>query len=318
MTTNHSWVLGIDAGATKTVCLLADEDGEVVDSARTTGANLQTTGPGRIERLLGQVMRDAVANHPVQVSAICIGMAGADRNSDFTTVQQMVARLGYAVPTLVVNDALIALVAGVGDAPGVVIVAGTGAIAYGRNADGLAARTSGWGYLLGDEGSGYWIGRRALRAVVRESDGRGQASTITQRLLQQFGVARAEDLIRSRQVRELEPADIAALAAHVQLAAEGGDAIALSILADAAVELADAATAVIRRLDLTGATFSVVLAGSFFKAARGVGEGLAKRLADVAPGASTMVLEAEPAIGAIRLAGARTRGPVVVPVYGRQ
>ena len=84
------------------------------------------------------------------------------------------SRIGYKARILVVNDALIALQAGVGDAPGIVIVSGTGSIAYGRNDHGEASRAGGWGYVLGDEGSGYWIGRLALRAVVRHADGRGR------------------------------------------------------------------------------------------------------------------------------------------------
>ena len=97
----------------------------------------------------------------------------------------------------------IALVAGVGDEPGVVIVAGTGSIAYGRNARGEAARAGGWGYVLGDEGSGYWIGRLALRAVVRQADGRGAATALTPRMLAHFGVSRPQDLIHEVYYRSL-------------------------------------------------------------------------------------------------------------------
>ena len=96
------------------------------------------------------------------------------------------SRIGYKARILVVNDALIALQAGVGDAPGIVIVSGTGSIAYGRNDRGEASRAGGWGYVLGDEGSGYWIGRLALRAVVRHADGRGRATSLTPRLLDAF------------------------------------------------------------------------------------------------------------------------------------
>ena len=98
-------------------------------------------------------------------------------------------RIGYKARVLVVNDALVALEAGAPGEPGVVIISGTGSIAYGRNAAGEAARSGGWGYVLGDEGSGYWIGRAALRAVLREADERGPKTALTPLLLEHFGVA---------------------------------------------------------------------------------------------------------------------------------
>ena len=105
-------------------------------------------------------------------------------------------RIGARARILVTNDALIALVAGAGVGPGVVVIAGTGSIAYGRNAHDEAARAGGWGYILADEGSGFWIGRQALRAVVRAADGRGPATALTPLVLEFFGVTRAEQLVR--------------------------------------------------------------------------------------------------------------------------
>src|SRR5204863_8777101 len=123
-------------------------------------------------------------------------------------------RIGYKARILVVNDALIALQAGVGEDPGIVIVSGTGSIAYGRR-NGEAARAGGWGSVLGDEGIGYWIGRLALRAVVRHADGRGRPTTLTPRLLAHFGAERAAELIQKVYHEELSPAAIASLAHYV-------------------------------------------------------------------------------------------------------
>src|SRR4030095_5169289 len=114
-------------------------------------------------------MEKTLAERDVLPSVICLGIAGVDRAPDEAIVRGIMKRIGYKATILVVNDALIALQAGIGDLPGIVIVAGTGSIAYGRNAKGEAARAGGWGYVLGDEGSGYWIGRLALRAVVRHA-----------------------------------------------------------------------------------------------------------------------------------------------------
>src|SRR5688572_27615913 len=182
-------VLGIDAGGTKTVCLLASETGKVLAKARGGGANLQSAGELEVEKVLHHVMETALREHHVHPSAICLGIAGVDRPDDAEAVRGIMRRIGFKTPTLIVNDALVALVAGAGDEAGIVVVAGTGSIAYGRNAAGKAARAGGWGYLLGDEGGGFWIGRAALSAVVRQFDGRGPTTTLTEMVLHHMGLA---------------------------------------------------------------------------------------------------------------------------------
>ena len=128
-------------------------------------------------------MEDALGDRDVVPDAICLGIAGVDRPDDAAIVRAIMKRIGYKARVLVVNDALVALESGAPGQPGIVIISGTGSISYGRNAEGMAARSGGWGYVLGDEGSGYWMGRLALRAIVREADGRGHPTTLT-RLLQ--------------------------------------------------------------------------------------------------------------------------------------
>src|SRR5262245_17313898 len=157
-------VLGIDAGGTKTVCLLADDRGQVLAESRASGANLQVMGELEVEKVLHQVMEETLGDHDFRPDAICLGIAGVDRPEDAAAVQSIMRRSGPRRRTPVVNDALVALVAGAGDQPGVVVISGTGSIAYGRDGAGHASRAGGWGYLLGDEGGGFWIGRAALSA----------------------------------------------------------------------------------------------------------------------------------------------------------
>src|SRR5687768_16199480 len=127
------YVLGIDAGGTKTVCNLADAAGTIVGEGRGGGANLQVHGELEVEKVLHSVIEQAVADRAILPVGVCLGVAGVDREEDDRTVRAIVRRLGFRSHTLVVNDALVALVAGVGDDPGVVIIAGTGSIAYGVN-----------------------------------------------------------------------------------------------------------------------------------------------------------------------------------------
>src|SRR5262245_25138515 len=131
-------VLGIDAGGTKTVCLLADASGAVIGEGRGPGANLHVAGETGVEIVLGRVVAAAVGNRAATAAAVCIGIAGVDRDDEMDVVRAIIARLCPGSRAVVVNDALIALVAGAHDDPGVVINAGTGSIVYGRNGAGEA------------------------------------------------------------------------------------------------------------------------------------------------------------------------------------
>src|SRR5262245_40133550 len=180
-------VLGIDVGGTKAICWLSNESREVIVDMRGVGATLQAGGEAAVENALRQVIVPAARVARGPIAAICVGMAGVDRPTEANSVRLIVERLSPGAAVLIVNDALIALEAGVNSAAGIVVVAGTGSIAYGRDARGRAARAGGWGYVLGDEGSGYWIGRQALQAVVRSADGRGPATSLTPLVLEHFG-----------------------------------------------------------------------------------------------------------------------------------
>ena len=177
-------VLGIDAGGTKTVCQLADAHGQVLAEARRGGANLQAVGrAARSRRSCTRSWRRRSASATSSPAAICLGIAGVDRPDDAAVV-----RGDHEAHRLQGARARRQRRAGRArgrraGAPGVVIIAGTGSIAYGRNARSEAARAGGWGYMLGDEGSGYWIGRAALRAVLRDADRRGPATALTRLLL---------------------------------------------------------------------------------------------------------------------------------------
>ncbi len=308
-------VLGIDAGGTKTVCLLADQEGRVIAEARRSGANLQAVGELQVEKILHEVMEEAIGDRDVVPAAICLGIAGVDRPDDSATVAAIMRRIGYKARIVVVNDALVALEAGAPGQPGVVVISGTGSISYGRNARGEAARSGGWGYVLGDEGSGYWIGRAALRAVLREADRRGPETALTDMLLKHYGVAQAPGLIHEVYNAQLKPAAIGALAKCVQSAFSQGDEVAIGILRGAANELEASALSVARRLDLIGEPFAFILAGGIFKAVPWLEQELERRLPIAAPGSHVELLDREPATGAVALALQAARGRAAIPAY---
>jgi N-acetylglucosamine kinase-like BadF-type ATPase len=308
-------VLGIDAGGTKTVCLLADERGNILSEGRGGGANLHTSGELEVEKVLHEVMEASIGDRDVTPAAICLGIAGVDREDEARTVRAIMRRIGYKSRVVVVNDALVALVAGAGNAPGIVIIAGTGSIVYGRNARFEAARAGGWGHIIGDEGSGYWIGREALAAIMRAVDGRGPDTRLTEDVLAHFGIADTSRLPRIVYDRDLPRMSVAALGPIVQQARELGDAVAAGILDRAADELVLAARSVATRLEMRGDEFDFVLAGGVFRIVPWLADDVTRRLVDVAPRSHARLLEQEPAIGAVCLAQAEARGALTLPQY---
>ena len=308
-------VLGIDAGGTKTVCLLADERGVILSEGRGPGANLHAAGELAVEKVLHEVMEMAIGDRAIVPAAICLGIAGVDREDEARTVRGIMRRIGHKSRVLVVNDALIALVAGARDAPGIVIISGTGSIVYGRNAAGEAARAGGWGHMIGDEGSGYWIGREALAAVMRASDGRGPETRLTREILAHFNVDDESRLPRIVYDLDVPRGSVAALGPIAQRVAEDGDAVTMRILERAAEELVLAARSVASRLEMRGDAFTFYLAGGVFRVVPWLADELPRRLAEVAPRCQVQILPEEPAMGAVWLALAEARGQAHVPRY---
>jgi N-acetylglucosamine kinase-like BadF-type ATPase len=308
-------VLGIDAGGTKTVCLLADDQGAIVSEGRGAGANLHTAGELAVEKVLHEAMEAAIGDRAITPAAVCLGIAGVDRDDEMRTVRAVMRRIGYKSRVLVVNDALIGLVAGARDDPGIAINAGTGSIVYGRNAAFEAARAGGWGHMIGDEGSGYWIGRESLAAVMRAFDGRGPATRLTAEILSHFNVDDESRLPRIVYDREQPRVSVAALGPIIQRVADQGDAVAGRILEHAAEELVLAASSVATRLEMRGDAFAFFLAGGVFRVVPWLVEELQRRLLEVAPRAQVQTLGEEPAVGAVWLALAEARGAARVPSY---
>jgi len=306
-------VIGIDAGGTKTVCQRSDQHGRIAAEARGPGANLQRAGAAHVERVLRQVVAEVLPAGEPAPDVVCVGMAGVDRPADSKVVQDLVQGIVPGTRVVVVNDALIALEAAVPGDPGVVVIAGTGSIAYGRNRQGAAARAGGWGFLLGDEGSGYWFGRQALRAVVRSADGRGPHTLLTARVLSHFRVANTQDLLRKIYDGTFDPATLASAASQVEAAADAGDEVSLGLIETGARELALAGLSVCGQLALSHGP--VVLAGGMFRAAPRLGQRVTSHLRGRWPSMVVTRLAGEPAAGAVSLALAAARGTLEIPAY---
>ncbi|HQE93768.1 MAG TPA: BadF/BadG/BcrA/BcrD ATPase family protein [Anaerolineae bacterium] len=295
-------LIGIDGGGSKTTALMADRDGVILGRGASGPSNYLVIGAEAAYVALDAAVAAAGDGRPLRPAALCLGMAGAARPADQTVIRAWANTRYPGVPIVITHDARLALVAGTPEGWGVAVLCGTGAMVYGEDAHGRVARADGWGYLLGDDGSGYAIGRAALRAVARAADGRGPQTALTEAILQHWLLTRPQDLI-GHVYKSAQRADVAALAALVQAVALQGDAVAEAILQDAGRELAISVEAVARRLALTGAipcalTGSVILKGQSVRAAfvaATVERGLIL---------SPLTLVHEPARGAIQLAQA--------------
>jgi N-acetylglucosamine kinase-like BadF-type ATPase len=299
------YLLGVDAGGTHTVCLLADDRQRVLGRGEGGPSNVMAVGLGATVAAIRSAAAQAwvaAGLQPRPAAAMCVGVSGGDRPQEQQAIQSALQPLQVAQRIVIVNDARIALAAGSLDGVGVVLIAGTGSIAWGCNASGEVRRAGGWGYVMGDEGSAFAIGLSALHAVARADDGRGQATLLTRLLLDHWHLDRLQD-VRSIVYTPTYPRlEIAALAPLVEQAARQGDAVARGIYEQAACELALAATTVLSGLGMTDQTVDIVLSGGVYHAGDLVTVPLLRAVREIAPQARLIALHDEPALGALHLA----------------
>ena len=228
--------LGIDAGGSKTLVLLA-RDGEVI--ARASGAP-GAVRPGRALQAATKIAaaaRQALTQAGLlQADVLVAGAAGVGREPERTELREGLRNERLATRNIVTGDLDIALEAAFGDRPGIVLISGTGSVAVARAPDGTVHRRGGLGWQIGDEGSGFALGRAALVAIGRAHDGRGPATALTESLLKGGPAPDFDSLIRW--AGSADPPEIAALAPRVYAAAALGDEVARTIIGTAADELA--------------------------------------------------------------------------------
>jgi N-acetylglucosamine kinase-like BadF-type ATPase len=270
-----TYYLGIDGGGSKTTCVVGD-DGLLLATVTAGPSNITRVGEARARQALHQAIRQASAGaaiDPRQVRRACIGVAGAGREEIADAVRRIVGEvIGGEVE--VVGDMHIALEAAFGAGPGVIVIAGTGSIAYGRNAQGTTARAGGWGFDISDEGSGHWIGRTAVSTLLRAIDlgiaeGDAQAVAAETPLFREMAAAwKVQSLNEVVSAANSNP-DFAVLFPAVVTAADARDNLAVRVLDQAGVELAQLAGVVARRLfggePSTTGTLSLAMIGGVFQ-----------------------------------------------------
>jgi N-acetylglucosamine kinase-like BadF-type ATPase len=233
------YFLGVDGGQSSTTALIADESGKVLGMGRAGPCNHAAGSEGRQKFIsaLSECLTDACGaaglDSAPHFASACLGFSGGPSDKEVLT-REIVSSERIAVA----HDALIALAGATVGEPGIVVIAGTGSIAFGRNASRRTARAGGWGYMFGDDGGGFDIVRQALRAALRLEEGWGRATSLRALLLESSGARDAGDLLHRFYTAEFPRPRIAAMAKLVDQAAAEGDAVAREILLQSGQDLA--------------------------------------------------------------------------------
>lgn len=296
------YYLGIDGGGTKTTCAVGDQT-SLVATATAGPSNVVRVGETVARESLQQSVRQACVAAGIsteQVSYTCVGGSGAGRPELASAVRGFLAEI-LPTPIAVVGDMDVALEAAFDHGPGVIVIAGTGSIAYGRDRQGRTVRAGGWGFAIGDEGSAHWIGRVAVNAVLRASDRSGRVGT--SRLAASLSKSwKADSLLDlARAANAVPPPNFAALFPSV---ADSRDQLAQDVLGWAGRELAEIASVVIGQLFAKDQNdpVPVAMTGGVFRHSEIVREVFYNELRRLDPRAQVNPRVVDPVEGALRLA----------------
>ena len=275
-------ILGIEGGGTKTVALLSTAAGKIVARRQFGPLNLKLSSDQQVLAVLGKFK-------PTH-AAICL--AGCRTLTDRARLRRLARRVWPTAHMIIGNDLDSGLAAAFGSTqPGILVISGTGSVVVGRNTAGAVVRTGGWGHLLGDHASGYWIALTGLRAAIRDLDRTGQSSAALRRLLQRLKLKSPEQL-----VGWIAGAGKAEIAEHADIFLRGNR----GLLLQAASFLAMDALAVANQLKITAP--AVVLAGGLLQNQPILRRWVTHRIQQTLPGATVKLLRRDPAAGAVRLA----------------
>ena len=295
--------LGFDGGGTKTECIIVNADGRIVGEGRGGPSNPLRCGFDASFQSLAAAAAEALKTaglHTNSITAVCAGLAGAGRRNVVRRVLVFLAQEFPQAVAQVTTDFEIALEAAAGLGPGVVLVAGTGSVAYGRNTQGETARAGGYGPWVGDEGSAFEIGRLAVAAVARARDQAGSITLLAEMIPAALDCPDWDDL--TQQIMKNPDAIFPALFPVVAEAADLEDSTAKEILFTSAIGLGNLAMIVVRRLGMKGQEFPLVKCGGVFGHSQTLDALLDSVIVSGALRAKISRLEIPPAVGAARIA----------------
>lgn len=257
------WAIGVDGGGTHTRAALVDGAG-VVRGVRVGGCgNFQRIGTTGLQTLLDELLSPLLALAGVDSASLCLALAGAGRTAEQEEIALMMKRGGWRGRVCVESDARAALEGAHAGGPGLIAIAGTGSIVLGKNNRQELVRAGGWGPLLGDEGSAYYLGLQALQAATRNLDGAGPDTELVGELVADLGLQSWDQLVPEVYGGRINHARIAALGPLVSVVAERGDVVALDIVDRAGAALGVQIAAVADRLGLVDGADLCCMGGVF-------------------------------------------------------
>jgi N-acetylglucosamine kinase-like BadF-type ATPase len=298
------YVVGVDGGASKTVAIIGDQDGEIVGRGKAGSSNFHNISVSAAGKAIQRAVYDAKKGAGIlgkQLEIAVVALAGVDSPRDKMIAYRFVRQTTIAHSLFVVHDAVAALYAVTRGEPGIIVISGTGSVAAGINSSGEYARVGGYGYLISDEGSAFDIGRNALMLAFRALDGRAPWTKLVSILKRRFGVKYLEDLLSKLYSNGLMVEEVGRLAPIVSREASS-DAVCRQIMRDAGISLGELACAVARRLRMTRSRVTVATAGGNFKAGYHLMAPFKARIRRECPRAQFTSLANEPAVGAYALA----------------
>ncbi|RJS74838.1 hypothetical protein CW712_05865 [Candidatus Bathyarchaeota archaeon] len=245
--------LGVDSGATKTTCVITNEKLEVLGVGMAGASNYHIVGVKKAKENVKLAIEHArlcgnLKDKKIDVG--CFGMGGLRTKKDSEVISNFIKSLDVAKELLIVNDAVTAYYAATLGKPGVVVVAGTGSIAYGTDGKGNEALLGGWGWLIGDEGSAFYIARQALMQATKAVDSRAKPTSLVRLAKKHFGILNFDEIITVVYHNLPAPQAIASFAKLVSVAAQHGDEVAKEIMIGASKELAILAESTVRKLNI--------------------------------------------------------------------
>lgn len=296
------YMIGVDGGATGTVAVVTDEDGTILSSVKGSASNYYAVGRDDAQAALQQVIVDVVksAGRRLEDCQVAVfGLAGLNHASDEQVFRDMITPVGLGGNIVVENDIVIAWAGATNCEPGLAMICGTGASAFGINAAGQRHKALGWDYILGDQGSGYWIGLEGIRAAIKAWDGRLDNTLLLDALVDEYNLADPQDMLLVAHEEEFEKPDFARFAKRVSACAADGDLVAKDILRRAGEELGQSACAIIRRLDMIGGSFKVGLIGGAWRAGPELTDTFEALVHELAPQATIEPSQHPAVIGAV-------------------
>ncbi|HEY4643651.1 MAG TPA: BadF/BadG/BcrA/BcrD ATPase family protein [Bacteroidota bacterium] len=302
----NSFVIGIDGGGTRTRGAVADITGTILSEKEAESSNVHVVGYQEAAKRVWALVRNLTDDNYMKQSAVRVvvaGLAGVGRPNDrklyLEALRGAVGRARFSLRRVhLYTDAEIALAGAFGGSPGIVVIAGTGSIVMGKDEAGVFRRVGGWGRDIGDEGSGYQIGRRALAAVAKSYDGRSNPTALTDLVLKKLKLADVPDLVEKVSRNAL---DMSTLAPLVLEAAKDGDKVAEEILKQAADELVLHVRALLSGIQVRRKV-DVVFSGGLIDHANIYSEFLERKLISACPQVSVRPPLSSPLKGAIHLA----------------